>query len=700
MPREKQKRGRRAEAKKQEESKRKREEEETLDTIKRQKSSHDDSSVQNTPQQQGEVGHDYIPLGDDSAAFLADDTPFFGLLDTEEQEYFTNANNLLELNQFEDEEERSLFIERVFEEADGKELKITCSQSSSRLMEKLISSSTAEQAKRLFAKFTGHFLHLVQHRFASHCCECLFVRSAPIVSRELETSQKAGKKSKEEDTGRRMEELLLLAIAELEGNWGYLLTERFASHAIRVLLLVLAGEPLDKSSNITVVASRKKENQDSAKITSQLDNLVSAKRAVPDSFKAGLKKMMEDLVTGLDANYLRALATHPVGNPVLQVLLTIEMTHLGKSKAKDPTSVLRKLVPDESISEGTDSAIFLKSLLYDPVGSRLMETIVRHCPGKFFKNLFRNLFRERIGSFARNEIAGYVVIRVLERLSKEDLQASMEFILPEIGSLVDRSRVTVIKTLIERCMVRNVDTAPLGDALLAAYGEDPIPRLQKILKLPEEPREEVEPKPNNNKVTSSLAQLHGSLLAQAMLKSPGSLADLIQSSLLACPPETIVLIAKNTTASHVLQDALSLPTASIQFRRQMTSKFSGKMTELALDTSGSHVADVLWNATTDLIFVKQRLAEELSQNEQTLRDSFFGRAVWRNWSMDLYKRKRAEWHAKAKGLDVQTANGKDMTDTWTQRPPSKLDLARARFAERAERQQAAKGEAVKVAATS
>lgn len=46
--------------------------------------------------------------------------------------------------------------------------------------------STPRQLKKLWRVFSGHFLNLVQHRFASHCCEVLFERSVVVASRELD----------------------------------------------------------------------------------------------------------------------------------------------------------------------------------------------------------------------------------------------------------------------------------------------------------------------------------------------------------------------------------------------------------------------------------------------------------------------------------------------------------------------------------
>lgn len=490
----------------------------------------------------------------------------------------------------------------------------------------------------------------------------------------------------EDEPQRTLAEMFMGVVEELEGNWGYLLTERFASHTIRVLLLVLAGEPVDVASNDSVVASRKKEKHGIPTAETQDDSTIAQKRNVPESFEETLKKIMKDMVSVLDDTYLRALATHPVGNPILQVLVYLELSHFGKSNAKEINSITRRLIPDENLNEGSESASFIKGLLYDPVGSRLLETIVRYMPGKLYKILYKNIIRERIGSLARNMTAGYVVLRALERLGKDDLQQAMESIIPEMPGLIERSRLVVPKMLIERCLVRGVNTEPLARALENSYDKDPATRLKQMLKLESTAQENGEESEEQQQQqgptqTSAAEKLHGSLLAQAMLTVPGPLSQLVFSSLNSLSPELLLQIAKDPTASRVLQQALTQSTSTRQFRRPFTTRFYGHMEELALHSSGSHVIDTLWQGTKDLFFVKERLAQELSQHEMALRDSFVGRAVWRNWSMDLYKRRRGEWAAKAKGRDQQSeGNGTGQGE----RPKSKIELARARFAAKAD----------------
>ena len=46
-----------------------------------------------------------------------------------------------------------------------------------------------------------------------------------------------------------MEDLYLYTLNEFEGYLGYLMTDKFASHVLRVLLIVLAGLPLPQQSS-------------------------------------------------------------------------------------------------------------------------------------------------------------------------------------------------------------------------------------------------------------------------------------------------------------------------------------------------------------------------------------------------------------------------------------------------------------------
>ena len=524
------------------------------------------------------------------------------------------------------------------------------------------------------------FLNLVQHRFASHCCEALFLQAAPIVHQELTAPLDEGKRNQESgDVYVSMENLFLYTLNEMGGNLGYLMSDQFASHPLRILLVVLSGMPLTAVASSSVLQSKKKEHVSVAGSKQMATEARSEARIVPGSFHSALDKMMAGAVAGLDTTYLRALATHPIANPVLQLLLELELTRSGKQSAKDSNSLFRKLIPNDLLEEGTESASFINHLIYDTVGSRLLEVIILNAPGKTFKSLYKRSFKDKIGTLAKNEVAAFVVIKIIERLNTEDLVTALKEICPQIDTLIKRSRTSVIKTLIQRCRVRNVDATSILAGLKQAYGEGPSEQLISMLRVNTEPAEGMAEDRRRQLDLKDSAKVHGSLLAQCMLEEPDSLREFVCDGLLAMETPFLMTIAKDRTASRVLQTALTCLGQAPKFRRILIPHLYGQIEELAVDPVASHVIDSMWEATNGLTFVRERLANELAQHESALRGSMPGRAVWRNWKMDIYKTRRNEWLNDAKGQSQDKHKDKSSK--------TGIELARRRFAAGATKQQ-------------
>jgi nucleolar protein 9 len=682
MPSEyKHKRGRRAEKKEKLEAKQSKRKADTTEdetpSFKRRKSHSPDPA-----EDEDVVFHgtdNALPLEEEEEGGNHTERPFYGMLEDEEQEYFKRADELLELNNFPSEEERSLFLANVFREAEGKELKIACSQSCSRLMEKLILLSTVEQKKKLFEKFSGNYSHLIQHRFASHCCETLFIQSAPAVTEELTADSK--KPGSEEEEAITMESLFLQTLDELEGQMTFLLTDRFASHTLRVLLVILSGRALEQSSTRTLLQSKKKEKISVTGLDTSPTELTLNKRSVPSSFQFAVEKIISDTIATMDQSFIRVLATHPTGNPTLQLLLELELSNPTSKKGSNASekTIISALLPDDIAAPNSESATFINGILYDPIGSRLLKTICTFAPGKLFKSLYRTIFKDRIGAIARNEISSYVAMRILNRISKEDLEEAVREITPQLLGLVQRSRTVIIKTLLERCHARGVDSTAIVAGIAAAYDDNPETLVLKMAGIdnistlipPPQSSEDTATATQQPKPTPS--QRHGSLLAQSMLSLPGPSSALIQTSLLSLSSSTLLSLSLYTTTSHIIQSALSptVSTNSIPFRRKLiniilfpsTPTTTSPILQLALSPIGSYVLDALLSSTTassqttpgsscPLFSLTERIATTLTTHEVELRDSYPGRIVWRNWSLDLFKRGRGDWVKKVKAAGV------------------------------------------------
>lgn len=488
-----------------------------------------------------------------------------------------------------------------------------------------------------------------------------------------------------------MENLFLFTLNEFEGSIGYLMTDKYASHVLRVLLVVLSGEPLDLASGQHLLRSKRKEGVSVQGAEQTALRSLEKSRSVPKAFNAALVKLFAESVTGLDTDKLRALSTHPHANPTLQLLLKLELTHFGKQRAKDEKSIIHTLLPDNPITAESGSAAFISGIVYDPIGSHLVEQIVEHAPGKVFKSLYKEFFHDRLVTFARNEIAGYVVCRLLERMGKDDLLEAHELLIPIIQNLLERHRTNVVRTLIQRCAIRELDTQAIAVQIDGYYDAGQGFDLKKMLMLDqqnavngESPHDSAHADPlSPNTRPDEPAKVHFNVLAQAMLVVPGSLSALILDSMVKMTSPALIAMSKDSVASRTLQAALTTTNASIIERRKLVQHFYGQIGDMSLDRYSSHVVDCIWEGTHGLAFIRERIAEELAENEAALRESQHGRAVWRNWKMDIYKRKRGEWikqsKVKASNDGFQSFSEVDAHKTdGTKKTP--LELARERHA--------------------
>ena len=170
---------------------------------------------------------------------------------------------------------------------------------------------------------------------------------------------------------------------------------------------------------------------------------------------------------------------------------------------------------------------------------------------------------------------------------------------------------------------------------------------------------------------------------------PGPLRDMIMDGLISMDAFTLQRIAKDRSATRVLQVALNCSNQdhAARFRRTIVQRLTPHVVDLALDTTASHVVDVMYEASQDLRYPREQVAARLAKAEDQLRLFPSGKAVWRNWEMDLYKRSRKQWVHQDKIEDLPTLDltrkGKlDREEKLKKaaKPKTAIELARERYA--------------------
>ncbi|GMF03720.1 unnamed protein product [[Candida] boidinii] len=330
--------------------------------------------------------NDFVPLEDsneNSNSSSGDSknnipTTFFGLVDSTELEYFKQAESNLNINAFETPEEKKNFIGSIFEEARGKELKLATNQLCSKLIERIILESNKKQMIQLFNAFNGHFVALSNQKYSSHCLETFFIRAASNVEKELlrENGEAEAEEEEEEEEDAEgssdayisFENMFLFILTELKPNMKQMIPNQYASHVLRVLLLILAGKELPSSIESNSILRSKKSKIARKMIEIKDSEDYQRNFQTPSSFKDELTDTLQIIYKDQTSKSLREMAIEKVASPVIQLLVQLE----GLVDKKRSFWCL--IFNDYEVESDKKEEAFVEYLLSDPVGSHFLES--------------------------------------------------------------------------------------------------------------------------------------------------------------------------------------------------------------------------------------------------------------------------------------------------------------------------------------
>ncbi|KDN52123.1 hypothetical protein K437DRAFT_254493, partial [Tilletiaria anomala UBC 951] len=316
------------------------------------------------------------------------------------------------------------------------------------------------------------FLTLSRHRFGSHVLQSALSSLQHAISRESHVSMpvfsSAQARSVETEASssigilRTATQLLLDATVELAPHLSSLLQDAFGTHILRIILILLAGLPLEqqdqrgaKMFGRELTRSRKsavyraKENRNGAakgkgKATEPLpdESFVQAPK-VPSSFKETLVQIRENCLSHLSQNEVRAIAVSPISAPTLALFLNLEA---ASPKSADKAGGLHDMLLDGLVAVASSMARgrkeeaklpqrsdFIETSLRDTIGSHTLQSALETClPGAliFFYRVYLQTQSQTEGqgtgrtiSLGTHPIANFVVTTVIRRLGQVALKA-------------------------------------------------------------------------------------------------------------------------------------------------------------------------------------------------------------------------------------------------------------------------------------
>lgn len=159
-------------------------------------------------------------------------------LDEQTSSYFKRVEDMINEDDFDDDESRKLFMENVFTQVENNEVKLSCDMIVSRTMEKLIVYLNDIQIRRVIQNIEDHFCQIAMDKFGSHVLQSLIcaipkaIRSERSKNREVENNI---------DDLKSAEELFLSLCDCFRENIGELVSHTYGSHVLRTAFEVLGG---------------------------------------------------------------------------------------------------------------------------------------------------------------------------------------------------------------------------------------------------------------------------------------------------------------------------------------------------------------------------------------------------------------------------------------------------------------------------
>ncbi|KAH3662251.1 hypothetical protein OGAPHI_005499 [Ogataea philodendri] len=556
-------------------------------------------------------------------------TPFFGLLDSTELEYFKQAESTLNVNAFSSSEEREAFVASVFEEAKGKELKLVTNQICSKLVERLILVATEKQMKQLSSAFNGHFVALCNQKYSSHVVETYLVRMAMYVEKQMTG---APEELDEDEEYVSMENMFLFFLGEIKPQLDRLVVHRYASHVIRITLLILGAKKLPSSVESNSVL-RSKKSKIARKMIEIKDNEDYERSFMtPSSFKEQLADVLALVNQHHDTKSLRELAIDKIGSPVIQLLVQLEGI-----VDKERTLWCKIFAEPDKPAEPQEEA-FVEYLLSDAVGSHFLETVITTQRLKNVERIFQLYMKDRVLKLAKRETTGAYIIRgLLKKLKAVDQKRLLDELVPNLNELI-------------------VNGFDFGESVMTCSQErgdylkpEIVAKFTGFFRLE-----------NNGDILESVLRLSNSTLGNTRGDWPTAderrrslfleklvaydkafLKDCVEG-LIGLESDRLQEMCKHGVFSHVVETCLNRQVEIIS-RKKLLNQLIPGVGVLACHATGSHVVDRLWDFTFGLNMYKDRIAKLLSENRDVLKNSGYGRQVWKNWHMELYSRRYADW---------------------------------------------------------
>ncbi|KTW27294.1 hypothetical protein T552_02277 [Pneumocystis carinii B80] len=576
-----------------------------------------------------------------------DEPFFFGTLSLEDEKYFKGVEETLMTHHF-SQEDYKIFIDNTFAEIEGKELKLAIHPLYSKTLESLLQILSPIQLKKYFQSLIGNFKKLIFDCFGSHVCETLLIRSAYIASTENIYSAF-------QDSGEilvTMENLILFMCNEISDMLINFADHKYASYVFRQLLFVLDGSIFQDNLS----SKRTSKNKRKPQLLGQINS--TKQLTMPESFFEKKKSILDNINAKYSATQVRNLAFNQYGSQIISTLLLIEKNLVDNDKERNQ-NLLEKLIfgdfKDISLEANSiqiESDSFMETLLRDQVGSHIFESIIEFSSEEILQKLYVIYFKDKILRISKHPVANYVLQKFIEKNNNyKILDEIVGKIIMHFKELIDIGHIGVLVSLINVSSHITLISTKLLNVLKECFGgsETDIKNSIFSLILNLDPRNEnnsmknFEKELNNHNRVVDHIKIQGAHLIKSLFNLPYEMYYFLIESFLLQNKKVVLYYATNKIGSCIVETILKLPSLLASDRRKLLNNFFESYAYLSCDPFGSHIVDACLFTSIGLNSYRERIANELLKSREIIEDNYYGKRVWKNWHINLFKNKYSEW---------------------------------------------------------
>lgn len=385
----------------------------------------------------------------------------------------------------------------------------------------------------------------------------------------------------------------------------------------------------------------------------------------PSSFKVELKKILTNFYESLPVNedqskateILRELALNKIASPVMQLIIQIEGIY-----DKDRKFYGLIFNPSKELdSRDSKEESYVNFCINDSVGCHFLENCLINIKPVYRNRLFKLYLESKVEEFYKRAMFesdhqnGIFILKALiENCNLNDARKIFTLLVPliEVPQIYQNEfSMDLVAKLLEfsnkndNFMREKIVKKLLGDYSKDSENNDKF--MEDVLKL------EGSTLGNRKDDWPTSEERRRALFIETLIKYDPKFLIILINNLLYVEEHKLIDMCLHGCFSYVVETALDVTKVEIIKRRQLLNIFSQYAVELSCNAFGSHIMDKLWFFSSKVMINKERIAQAMLEEEEKVKNSNYGKMVWKNWSLELYKRKMMDWKKKCKDLDTE-----------------------------------------------